>query len=170
MALRLRGAEVFGLDVVDAQSARPQWLEKIGGHYLDGRKIPPGQVQAAVGCIDLILEATGVATLEFNLLDALGQNGVYVLTGIPGGQRPIQIPGAQLLSQLVLKNQVMLGSVNAARDHFQLAINDLAQAHLLWGDQVAKLITNRHRYTDFNDALHHHSPDDIKTVIEWNGA
>jgi threonine dehydrogenase-like Zn-dependent dehydrogenase len=170
MALRLRGAQVFGLDVVDANSARPQWLAHIGGNYLDGRKIAAGQVQSAVGCIDLILEATGVASLEFNLLDALGQNGVYVLTGIPGGERPIQIPGAELLRQLVLKNQLMLGSVNAARDHFQLAANDLAQSRLLWGDHVDKLITNRHRYNDFEAALHHHSADDIKTVIEWDGA
>jgi len=110
-----------------------------------------------------------VASLEFNLLDALGQNGVYVLTGIPGGERPIQIPGAELLRRVVLKNQLMLGSVNAARDHFQLAVNDLAQAHLLWGDHAAQLITNRHPYTDFESAFHRHSPDEIKTVIEWNG-
>ena len=50
--------------------------------------------------MDLIVEATGVAKLEFNLLDALAVDGVYMLTGIPGGERPIDIPGADLIRQL----------------------------------------------------------------------
>ena len=69
--------------------------------------------------MNLILDASGIAALEFNLLDALARNGLYVLTGIPEGDRPLQIPGAELIRQLVLDNQVMLGSVNAARGHFK---------------------------------------------------
>ena len=39
LSLRLRGAEVWGLDVVDAATPRPAWLGLIGGRYLDGRQI-----------------------------------------------------------------------------------------------------------------------------------
>ena len=49
MALRLRGGDVYGLDIVDAQSARPAWLADIGGHYLDGRQVPADQVEKKVG-------------------------------------------------------------------------------------------------------------------------
>jgi threonine dehydrogenase-like Zn-dependent dehydrogenase len=167
LILRLRGAQVYGLDIVDAGSARPQWLEGIGGQYVDGRQVPADQVDDHLGDKELIVEATGVAALEFNLLDALAANGVYVLTGIPGGERPLEIPGAALIRQLVLDNQVMLGSVNAARDHFQMAIDDLAHAHLLWVERGAQLISHRYVYTDFDAALHQHNPDEIKTVIEW---
>jgi threonine dehydrogenase-like Zn-dependent dehydrogenase len=167
MALRLRGAEVFGLDIVDPDTARPEWLKGIGGRYVDGRQVPPDQVDGVLGPMDLIFEAAGIASVEFNLLDALAPNGVYVLTGIPGGDRPLQIPGAELIRQLVLDNQVMLGSVNAARDHFQIAVDDLAHAHLLWGDHIARLITHRYPYTDFKTALDEHPPDEIKAVIEW---
>jgi glucose 1-dehydrogenase len=168
MALRLRGARVYGLDVVDAGTARPKWLEGIGGKYIDGRQVPADQVDDRLGRIDLIVEATGVAALEFNLLDALAYNGVYVLTGIPGGDRPLELDGAELIRGLVLQNQVMVGSVNAARDHFQMAVDDLAQARLLWGEAVARLITNHHPYTDFDAALHQHTADEIKAVLEWN--
>lgn len=168
MVLRLRGARVYGLDVVDAGTPRPSWLEHIGGTYVDGRQVPADQLDDHFGRIDLIFEATGVAALEFNLLDALATNGVYVVTGIPGGDRPIDLDGAELIRRLVLQNQVMLGSVNAARDHFQMAVDDLAQAHLLWGEAAAKLITNHHPYTDFDAALHQHTPEEIKAVIEWN--
>jgi threonine dehydrogenase-like Zn-dependent dehydrogenase len=167
LALRLRGAEVYGLDVVDADTARPQWLAGIGGRYVDGRKVPIDQLDAVLGSVEVIVEATGVPALAFNLLDALASDGVYVLTGIPGGDRPLEVPGAELIRRLVLNNQMMVGSVNAARDHFQMAVNDLAYAHLLWGDRVEQLITHRHPYADFEAALRKHPADEIKSVIEW---
>jgi hypothetical protein len=43
-----------------------------------------------------------------------------------------------------MDNQVMLRSVNAARGHFQMAADDLAQAHLRWGSLIAGLITHRY--------------------------
>ncbi|HKZ83306.1 MAG TPA: glucose 1-dehydrogenase [Anaerolineae bacterium] len=166
LALRLRGAEVYGLDIVDPDTARPQWLIHIGGHYVDGRQVSSDRADDALSRMDLIFEATGIASVAFNLLDALAPNGVYVLTGIPGGNRPIQLPAAELVRQLVLDNQVMVGSVNAARDHFQMAVDDLAAARMRWGDHVARLITHRHPYADFATALGQHPADEIKTVIE----
>lgn len=168
LALRLRGAEVYGLDIVDENSSRPQWLKLIGGHYIDGRKIPANNVDDMLGYMDLILEAAGIARLDFDLLDALATNGVYVLTGIPGGDRPLQVSGSAMMRTLVLKNQVMVGSVNASRDHFQMAVNDLASASEHWGNIVEKLITHRYPYTDFAKAFSEHTPDEIKSIIEWN--
>jgi threonine dehydrogenase-like Zn-dependent dehydrogenase len=167
MVLRLRGGDVYGLDVVDSNTARPKWLDAIGGYYVDGRQVPADQVEKKIGGMDFILDATGIVQLEFNLLDALALNGMYVLTGIPGGARPLQIPGAELIRQLVLDNQVMLGSVNAARGHFQMGADDLAQAHLRWGAQIAGLITNRYSPDQFAGLKDQHEPDAIKEIIEW---
>jgi hypothetical protein len=86
---------------------------------------------------------------------------------VPGGSRPSEIPGAELVRRLVLGNQMMFGSVNAARGHFQMAVDDLAQAQLRWGEHVTQLITNRHTYTDFEQTLHHHAANEIKSIIEW---
>jgi threonine dehydrogenase-like Zn-dependent dehydrogenase len=167
MVLVLRGGEVYGLDVVDSNTARPKWLSGIGGRYIDGRQVPADQVEKKIGGMDFILDATGIAQLEFNLLDALALNGMYVLTGIPGGHRPLQISGAELIRQLVLDNQVLLGSVNAARGHFQMAADDLARAHLRWGAQIAGLITNRYTCDQFAGLKDQRQPDAIKEVIEW---
>lgn len=168
LALRLRGAEVFGTDVVDAGSPRPQWLNFIGGYYVDGRKVPANKVSAVMGAMDLIIEAAGVPSLEFNLVDALGTNGIYVLTGIPSGSSSLELPGAELVRRLVLGNQVMVGSVNASRDHYQMAVNDLARAQLLWGDHLQGLVSHRRPYVDFKDVLSRHEPDEIKVTLEWN--
>jgi threonine dehydrogenase-like Zn-dependent dehydrogenase len=167
VSLRLRGAEVWGLDVVDASTPRPRWLDQIGGHYLDGRELPHHPLDQT-GTFDLIVEATGIASLQFDLFDALAMNGVYAVTGIPSGDRPLTLSGAELMRRLVLDNQVMVGSVNASRDHFQLAVNDLVLAQTRWPGRVAELITHRHIYSDFDAAFHDHGPDEIKVVLEWD--
>lgn len=51
-ALRLRGANVLGLDVVDPNSARPTLLKAIGGVYVNGHDTSPEQLQ--VDHIDVI--------------------------------------------------------------------------------------------------------------------
>src|ERR1700728_234443 len=49
----------------------------------------------------------------------------------------LAISGVSALAML----SVGLGSVNAARGHFQMAADDLVQARLRWGAQIAGLIT-----------------------------
>jgi threonine dehydrogenase-like Zn-dependent dehydrogenase len=166
-ALRLRGAEVIGLDVVDADNRRAQLLEEIGGRYVNGRKSGPEAIGERFGQIDLIFEATGVAHLEFDLLSALGANGVYVLTGIPGGDRPVDLDVAALVRRLVLGNQLMVGSVNASRRHFELGVRDLENAKERWGDAIDRMITHRFPYARFADVLTQHPEDEIKAVVQW---
>ncbi len=161
MVLRLRGARVYGLDIVDPASARPQWLATMGGHYLHG------PVSRYPEPMDVIVDASGFAALEFNLLEALGPNGIYALTGIPGGDQPLQIPGAALLRQIVLSNQAMFGSVNAARGHFQMAADDLVHARLQWGKHVEALITHHFTPEQFVAAGGALQPGVIKAVVDW---
>lgn len=170
MALALRGGEVYGLDVLDSSSVRPQWLATLGGHYVDGRTSPVGKgdLQRSIG---LVVDASGFAALEFNLLEALAPNGIYALTGIPGGDKQLAIPGAALIRQMVLANQLMFGSVNAARGHFQIAMDDLGRARQRWGKLVASLITHRLTPDAFAASAGQRPPADaIKQVVEWPAA
>lgn len=165
--LRLRGADVLGLDIVDEDTLRPSVLKGINGTYIDGRKVNALNLDKKYGHIDLIFEATGVPKLEFNLIDALGINGIYVLTGIPAGSRPININGAMLIQQLVLKNQIMLGSVNAGMADFNKGIEELLEAHHKYPEEIHKIITDKIPVADFQKAFDIHNADSIKTIIEW---
>lgn len=167
-ALRLRGAEVLGLDIVDEDSNRPKLFKEIGGKYIDGRTISTLDIDEHCGHIDLIFEATGVEKLGFELIDALGINGIYVLTGIPHGIRPVDITGANLMRQMVLKNQVLLGSVNASVEHYRLAIDDLEKAQETWPGAIKKVLTGIYPYAMFDEVLLSHPSSEIKTVLEWN--
>lgn len=166
LALRLRGAEVYGLDIVDEDTLRPEILKQIGGEYIDGRKIETTDLDDSLGEFDFIFEATGFAELMIELIDALAINGVYVATGIPGGDRSITIDGSDLMRQLVLKNQIVLGSVNASPAHFAMAVKDLEGAKEKWPEAMGRIITERIPYTEFKTALKE-SVDEIKVVVEW---
>jgi glucose 1-dehydrogenase len=167
-ALKLRGAEILGLDIVDENSARPEIFKKIGGKYIDARKQNSQTLDESYGQIDMILDATGVAQLEFELIDSLGINGIYVLTGIPRGEKAISINGPSLIKQMVLKNQVMFGSVNAAKKHYEIAIEDLCKSRQVWGNIIDELITDKFPYLEFLQALQKHSEKEIKSIIEWS--
>lgn len=169
MVLMLRGAEVYGMDVLPADSSRPGWLTRAGGTYLDGRRVPPEKVTATVGPMDLIVEATGEAQLGFALLGVLARGGVCVLTGLPGDEDSpmVEIPGSRIMRRMVSQNQTILGSINAAREHFDLAIGDLLAANARWGDHVRRLVTGRLPVTNFTSVLAKGDPDEIKTVLLW---
>ncbi|HUQ97071.1 MAG TPA: zinc-binding dehydrogenase, partial [Chitinophagaceae bacterium] len=166
-ALRLRGATVIGMDIVDGDTLRPTILKQIGGTYVDGRKVQVTDLDAVCGEADFIFEATGIAKLQIQLIDALAINGIYVATGIPAGDRPLNISVDKVMQQLVLKNQVMLGSVNASIAHYKIAVHDLEASLQKWPQAIKAIITEKIPFEQFDRALHQHSNNEIKVVVEW---
>jgi threonine dehydrogenase-like Zn-dependent dehydrogenase len=166
-ALRLKGAQVIGMDIVPEESLRPQLLQAIGGQYINGNEIDVTDIDDVYGESDFIFESAGIAKLQINLIDALGINGVYVTTGIPSGERPELIMAAQIIQQMVLKNQVVLGSVNASPEHYSMAVDYLMAAVEKWPEQMKQVITEKVPYKDFEKVLHQHSDEEIKVVVDW---
>ena len=67
----------------------------------------------------------------------------------------------------MLSNQVVVGSVNANRGHFEMAVRDLAAAEERWPGVVPGLISHRVPVSDAAHALAKRLPDEIKSVIRW---
>jgi threonine dehydrogenase-like Zn-dependent dehydrogenase len=118
-----------------------------------------------VGNIDLVYEAAGASAVAFDVLEVLGTNGVFVFTGVPGRKAPIEMDTALIMRELVLKNQIVFGTVNAGRDSYRAAIRDLGMFMQKWPDAVRGLITARHPLTAAPDILQGNA-DGIKNVIE----
>jgi threonine dehydrogenase-like Zn-dependent dehydrogenase len=167
-ALRLRGAEVYGLNRSGSDTIEAKLLQEIGGTHLNGREIDISTLDDVYGQIDLILEATGNAQLEFDLIDALGVNGVYVITGIPPADREVTLRGGELMQQMVLNNQLLLGTVNASLEHNRTALADLRAYRERWGDAINRVITHVRPYTEFEPALFEDTADEIKTVLTFD--
>lgn len=168
LALRLRGAEVIGLDIVEPSNRRATLLSSMGGTYLQSRTLNSAQVLAQYGAMDLILDAVGNAQLDLSLLDLLGINGILVLLGVPGRPQPLTCDGAAVLRALVLKNQLILGSVNETIHHFEQAIVDLTKGQQTWPHLLPQLITRTFSPQDYQVALTEHMPDEIKIIIKWS--
>lgn len=167
IALRLRGLQVVGMDIVPANSPRVSILTQIGGTYFNCKENCSVSIKKNYPMIDIIFDAAGIAKLDFDLLEMLSINGIFVLTGVPGDQRLINIDGANLMRKLVLKNQVMVGSVNESLTHFAKGLLDLQKAVKQWPKAVSGMITNRFAPKDFAKAFGQHSPDEIKAIIDW---
>jgi len=168
IALRLRGLKVFGIDLMPPESDKAILVQEMGGTFIDGRGLSYKDIPAKYGAIDLIYEAVGNANVDFQILDALGYNACAVFTGVPEPHGAINIEGARLMHDAVMKNQILCGSVNATKKHWELAIADLQKAKEKWEKTLAKLITSRCTYDRFKEVLFSVSQKEIKIVLTWN--
>jgi threonine dehydrogenase-like Zn-dependent dehydrogenase len=151
-----RGLEVHVLDRVES-GPKPELVRALGATYHAG----------AVGGIgfqpDIIVECTGVGQVIADSLRAIGAGGIVCLTGVGSGGRTTGFSTADVAAEMVLGNNVIVGSVNANKRHWYKAGEALARADRSW---LARLITRRERPEDFKRALER-QPDDIKVAIQF---
>jgi threonine dehydrogenase-like Zn-dependent dehydrogenase len=113
---------------------------------------------------DIIIECTGVGDVIADCIRAVGAGGVICLTGVgSGGRLQGGLPIAETAAHCVLKNNVVVGSVNANKRHWYKASEALSKADRAW---LAQMVTRRERPADFAKALAR-SAEDIKVVIQF---
>jgi threonine dehydrogenase-like Zn-dependent dehydrogenase len=163
LVLTLEGFEVLAIDRHDESTPAAGLLRRIGASH---RNVAAGLGALGEDRYDLIVEASGVAALDFALIEHLRPNGVEVLTGIPPADEPsIPVLAGQIARELVLDNQAVLGSVNANRSYFERGLEHLAGFRARWGPAAEALITERRPLTDYADVLEAKASHTIKTVL-----
>ena len=160
MALLLRGCETTVAARSPADTPNARLAVSVGAKYASTSQGPLKEL----GPFDLIYEAAGSPAAAFDCLPALATNGVCILTGVPPEGDFLKIDGGRVMRELVLKNQILLGTVNAGRDSFSGAIALLAQMNRRWPQSVRGLITGRHPLDDYADLLLSR-PRGIKNLI-----
>ena len=75
----------------------------------------------------------------------------------------VRLDVAGLNREIVLENDVVLGTVNANRRHYEAAIRCLAAADPAW---LARLLTRRVPLERWREAFAH-QPGDVKVTIEF---
>lgn len=90
-------------------------------------------------------------TLTHGIL--LGTNGIFVFTGIPGIKAKVEIAADRIMKSMVLKNQVIFGTVNASQSAFESAILDLDQFHQCWPMVLKSMITTKFEPEHFAQVL-----------------
>jgi glucose 1-dehydrogenase len=143
MAMRAAGFETWVYSREAAPHRKADICAMIGATYISSAETSVPQLTEMVGSIDLVYEAVGASSLAFDVLKALGTNGVFIMTGVPGRKEPINVDTDLIMRNMVLKNQVLLGTVNAGADAFNAAMKDLAVFMKRWPEAVRSLFTGR---------------------------
>ena len=164
MALIVNGFKTFVYSRSPAPNPKSELVNSIGAKYISSQTVSVEQFAAEVGNIDLVYEAVGVGRISFDVLKILGLNGIFVFTGIPPHKPAIPIEADSLMRQMVLKNQIAIGTVNADRPAFEGAIRDLAIFKKRWPDALRAVISGRFPMEAYRDLLLGKSTG-IKNVI-----
>ncbi|MBX3356931.1 MAG: glucose 1-dehydrogenase [Phycisphaeraceae bacterium] len=166
MAFAAAGFSTFVYSREDEGSEKAELVRSFGATYVSAGRTPVEGLVDRIGTIDVVYEATGASRLSFEVLKQVGANAAFIFTGVPGLKGPAEIDTDQIMRNMVLKNQVLLGTVNAGRDAFEAAIRDLGVFMEKWPGAVRKLLTGRFRAQDYREPLL--STDGIKSVITFS--
>jgi threonine dehydrogenase-like Zn-dependent dehydrogenase len=151
-----QGADVHVIDRVTS-GPKPALVKQLGATYHSGAIADLGISP------DIVVECTGVAMLIRQALETISPGGIVALTGVGSAVVPDTASVTTLATDVVLKNIVVFGSVNANRRHYYRAAKVLAAADRAWLEQ---LVTRRVRPEQAQQALQR-APDDIKVVMEF---
>ncbi len=149
-----RRLEVHVLDRV-TDGPKPSLVRDLGATYHAG-----GLAEACSGA-DVVIECTGAGELVLDILTHTAANSIVCLAGVSSGGRAIPVDAGALNRSLVLENDVVFGSVNANRRHYEAAAAALARADAAW---LARLVTRRVPLPRWREALER-LPGDVKTVL-----
>jgi len=139
-----------------ADGPKPRLVADLGATYHTDT-LPDSGLEA-----DVLVECTGVPTVVIDVLTHTATDSVTCLTGVSsvGTRLPLDIGG--LNRKAVLRNDVVFGTVNANRRHYEAAMDALATADRGWLD---RLITRRLPLEEFTEAFDRR-PDDVKVVLD----
>lgn len=169
LAMRLRGLEVTCYSRRMPPYRNSDLLTELGAHYIGSQQTTMLEASKMHGPFDIIFEASGFSPLVFQAAEALGKNGVLILSSVTGGEKKVEINADSINQGFVLGNKVMVGSVNASRTDFISGVNDLVKAEAFYPGWLQKLLTTRiHGLENYAEMLHHLTQDKeaIKVYME----
>lgn len=142
LVLKLRDMEVVTFGRTTKPYLNSDLIEELGAEYVSTAEVSVQDYAAGQGSFDIIFEATGFSPIVFDAMQALAKNGVLVLSSVTGGDRTVEVPADKINLEFVLGNKVMVGTVNASREYFELGARDMASAVLEYSDWLKKLLTH----------------------------
>jgi len=143
MKLRIEGFSTTVYSRTPAASDLAGLVTSFGAKFVPAETTPVADLAAQIPNIDVVYEAIGASSLAFEVIKELGTNGVFIFTGVPGRKAPIDVDTDAIMRDMVLKNQIVFGTVNASVGHFAEAISDLGRFMERWPLAVRTLISRR---------------------------
>ena len=156
LRLSVRNLQVHVLDRAET-GLKPELVRDLGATYHTGSALDLDFNP------DIIIECTGVGSVIADSVQKVNAGGIICLTGVGAGG-VAERATADIAAAVVLKNNVIVGSVNANKRHWYRAGQNLASADRKW---LSRLITRREKPENFQQALER-KPDDVKVIIQFS--
>ena len=151
-----RGLDVHMLDR-NEEGPKPALVRELGATYhtdaSDLERLKP----------DILMECTGAPSVIRDCLGVTAPAGILCLAGVTEPGNKFELDIGRINRTMVLGNDVVFGSVNANRRHYEMAADALARADKAW---LGRLITRRVPLDRWSEALEHRRGD-IKVVIDF---
>lgn len=151
-----RGYEVHVLDQV-TRGPKPDLVEELGATY---HCEPAEELSLAP---DIVVECTGVPTVIRAAVQRTARNAIVCLTGVSMPGQAVCLDLGAVNREWVLENDVVFGSVNANRRHYEAGALALARADAAW---LAAMLTRKVPLGDYQQALQRRDGD-VKTVVTF---
>src|SRR5215470_5908166 len=118
MVLVADGFETVVYSRDSEESKQAELVRSLGAQYMSSTSNPIESLAKGSGQFHVVLEAVGFAPLMLAATQMLKPNGVLALTGVPPEAATAELNVGRALRNLVLRNEVVFGTVNAGRrDH-----------------------------------------------------
>lgn len=157
---------VYGRDPRD--SYRATLVEAMGASYWPASEadFEPADVQR--DGFDLLLECTGSDELMVEVAGVLRARGIMVWLGSTRRPRPTPLNLSTLMRNSLLRNHLILGSVNAADRDFRNVLDHLDRLRQEMPQVLDRMITARVSPDDSLWHYEHRAPQGIKTVVSFD--
>lgn len=119
--------------------------------------------QAYASNPDVIIECTGAPEVIAAIISRNAPASIVCLTGLSSGSHHVAYDFTAFNRTMVLENDVLFGSVNANRMHYESGAAALSQADPNW---LRGLITRRVALPDWQQGIERR-PGDIKVVVDF---
>lgn len=145
LALRLRGFEVHGFGLQEPKGyLNAELCDAIGATYDSTKKLSVHDSVEKYSEYDLIFECTGYSPIIFEAMESLNENGILILASVTGGDRKTDgVESDKINQEFVLGNRVMVGTVNANREHFEMGVKDLALSEAMFPGWLSRMMTHK---------------------------
>lgn len=150
-----RGLEVHVFDRA-TDGAKPRLARDLGATY------HAGSLRDVAVRPDVVIECTGASPVICDVLERTAPVGIVCLAGLSSRDRSTEIDLERVARTMVLENDVVFGTVNANRRHYEAAARSLEAADKSW---LERLVTRRVPLHRWQEAFER-GPDDVKVVIE----
>lgn len=160
MILRLKGLEVYVAATRTEESLKAKIVRSVGGTYVNVRETP---IRSLEEKFDIVVEATGRVEAALEVLKLLGPNGVMCFLGVYREKKACEEFG-KVLTNMVLGNRLMFGSVSSNKNYFELGLKDMSEIKRRYRNVLNMLITKKLYPPEFEQAFKLER-ESIKTII-----